>query len=125
MVEKRLKKFEALKEDFISPEFYGNDNYKYLVVCWGSNYNVVKEALENIDNKDLAMLHFSQVYPIPENVVEFLEKAEKIIDVENNATGQFAKLIRAETGIKIDILKFNGMPFSVEELSAKIREELQ
>jgi 2-oxoglutarate ferredoxin oxidoreductase subunit alpha len=58
-------------------------------------------------------------------VVEFLEKAEKIIDVENNATGQFAKLIRAETGIKIDILKFNGMPFSVEELSAKIREELQ
>jgi len=127
MVEKRLKKFETLKEDFISPEFYGNDNYKYLVICWGSNYNVVKEALENIDNKDLAMLHFSQVYPIPENAVEFLEKAEKIIDVENNATGQFAKLIRAETGIKIDskILKFNGMPFSVEELTAKIREELQ
>ncbi len=127
MVEKRLKKFEALEEDFISPEFYGNDNYKYLVVCWGSNYNVVKEAIENIDNKDLAMLHFSQVYPFPENAVEFLENAEKIIDVENNATGQFAKLIRAETGIKIDskILKFNGMPFSVEELTAKIREELQ
>ncbi|PNR94252.1 2-oxoacid:acceptor oxidoreductase subunit alpha [Petrotoga sp. HWHPT.55.6.3] len=127
MVEKRLKKFDALKEDFITPEFYGNDNYKYLIVCWGSNYNVVKEAIENIDNKDLAMLHFSQVYPIPENAVEFLENAEKIIDVENNATGQFAKLIRAETGIKIDskILKFNGMPFSVEELTAKIREELQ
>jgi len=127
MVEKRLKKFEALEEDFISPEFYGNDNYKYLVVCWGSNYNVVKEAIENIDNKDLAMLHFSQVYPFPENAVEFLENAEKIIDVENNATGQFAKLIRAETGIKIDskILKFNGMPFSVEELTAKIRGELQ
>lgn len=127
MVEKRLKKGEVLVEDYISPELFGNENYKYLVVCWGSNYNVVKEAIARIDNKDVAMLHFSQVYPLPDSTVKYLEKAKKVIDVENNATGQFAKLLRAETGINVDkkILKYNGMPFSVEELTAKIREELK
>ncbi len=37
---------------------------------------------------------------------------------ENNAQGQMANLIESETGLKIDkrVLKYNGMPFSVEEI---------
>lgn len=127
MVEKRLKKFDGMKDDFLHPELVGNDSYNYLVVCWGSNYNVVREVLEKIGRNDVAMLHFSQVFPIPEESLNYFKKAKKIIDIENNATGQFAKLLRAEIGVNVDhkILKYNGMPFSVEELTSKINEVIE
>jgi 2-oxoglutarate ferredoxin oxidoreductase subunit alpha len=44
--------------------------------------------------------------------------------VENNATGQFADLLRMETGVSIEkrILKFDGRPFSSLELARAIKE---
>jgi 2-oxoglutarate ferredoxin oxidoreductase subunit alpha len=40
--------------------------------------------------------------------------------VENNATAQFARLLHRATGVTAQekILKYDGMPFSVEELAA-------
>jgi len=127
MVDKRLKKFEAINDEIISPELVGDEDYEYLIVCWGSNYHVVKEAIESIKDKKIAMLHFSQVFPLDKDAVKYLENAKKVIDVENNATGQFARLFKAETGVSIDskILKYNGMPFSVEELKVKITEKIE
>ena len=60
-------------------------------------------------------------------VEDYLRQAERIIVVENNATGQFARLLRAETGCAIAAqwLKYNGLPFSVEEIVALLREEDQ
>ena len=43
------------------------------------------------------MMHFSQIYPFPEggfDYIEFLKNANLVISVENNATGQFAKLMQ-------------------------------
>lgn len=127
MVDKRLKKFEAINDEIISPELVGDEDYEYLIVCWGSNYHVVKEVIESIKDKKIAMLHFSQVFPLDKDAVKYLENAKKVIDVENNATGQFARLFKAETGVSIDskILKYNGMPFSVEELKVKITEKIE
>jgi 2-oxoglutarate ferredoxin oxidoreductase subunit alpha len=46
--------------------------------------------------------------------------------VENNATSQFAKLIKLHAGIDIDkkILKYNGLSFAVEELADGLRKLL-
>ena len=57
----------------------------------------------------------------------YLLNANKIIMVENNASGQFANLIRRETGVEIKnrILKYNGAPFSVEEVATRIKEVLE
>jgi 2-oxoglutarate ferredoxin oxidoreductase subunit alpha len=54
---------------------------------------------------------------------EYLERAEKIIVVENNATSQLGSLLMLETGIEPDgsILKYDGHPFSVEELAGRLR----
>ena len=43
---------------------------------------------------------------------------------KNNATGQFADVIQLQTGITAneEILKYDGMPFSVEELTEQIGE---
>ena len=126
MVNKRLKKFELLQNDSISPELSGPEDYKNLIVCWGSTYNVVKEALKNLGRDDTAFLHFKQVYPLPGQTSDYLQKAQRIIIVENNATSQFSKLIKLQTGIEINdkILKYNGLSFYVEELVEKLNHLL-
>jgi 2-oxoglutarate ferredoxin oxidoreductase subunit alpha len=121
MVEKRFhKKIELLTKEAIQPELIGPENYLILVISWGSTYSVVKEALEKLERKDIAFLHFKQVYPLPPNAIEHLNKAKRTAIVENNATAQFSKLIKIELDFKIDehFLKYNGMPFSVEEVKA-------
>jgi 2-oxoglutarate ferredoxin oxidoreductase subunit alpha len=49
-----------------------------------------------------------------DKVRPMLESAKRLVDVESNATGQFARLIRAYTGVEVDakILRFDGRPFS-------------
>ncbi|MHC4691138.1 MAG: 2-oxoacid:acceptor oxidoreductase subunit alpha [Planctomycetota bacterium] len=118
MVNKRLRKLEFLKKEIIPPELVGPKSYKSLVVCWGSTYNVVKEAMEHLCRDDIALLHFKQVYPLPDETKDYLQRAEKTVIVENNATAQFAKLIKLNTGVDIEnrILKYDGLCFSVEEL---------
>ncbi len=122
MVDKRLRKFELLKNEIIPPELVGSEDYKNLVVCWGSTYNIVREAVKNLGREDVAFLHFKQVYPLPNEIVDYLQKAQKTIIVENNATSQFAKLIKLYTGIDIKdkILKYSGLSFYVEELTERL-----
>jgi 2-oxoglutarate ferredoxin oxidoreductase subunit alpha len=123
MVNKRLKKLELVSQEAIPPELIGNPDYKILVIAWGSNYNVVKEAMEKLRRDDLAFLHFKQVYPLHSSTADYLKKAEKTIIIENNATAQFANLIKLHTGISIGrkILKYNGLPFFVEEVEAELK----
>lgn len=124
MVDKRLKRLEALKRDAVQPELIGPKKYKTLLVGWGSTYHAIREALDIIGAKDVAFLHCKQVYPLSSKTVSYLEKAKRIITVENNATAQFGKLITRETGIKPHhrVLKYTGMPFAVEELVQRIKK---
>lgn len=126
MVDKRLAKGESLKADAIEPELVGPDDFKNLVVCWGSTREAVAEALDELDRDDTAMLHFTQVWPVPQSAGGYLAKARRSVIVENNATGQFAALLKQETGTAVDekILKYNGLAFNVEELVEKIGQLL-
>jgi 2-oxoglutarate ferredoxin oxidoreductase subunit alpha len=126
MVDKRLRKLELLKDETIPPELVGSQDYKNLVVCWGSTYNIVREAVKNLGRDDVAFLHFKQVYPLPDKTIGYLQKAQRTIMVENNATSQFAKLIKLHTGIDIKdkILKYSGLSFSVEELTQRLNDLL-
>ena len=126
MVNKRLRKYDQAANEVIGPELVGPEDYKNLVVCWGSTYHIVAEALRNLGRDDLAMLHYKQVYPLPQETARYLKKAQKTIIVENNATAQLARLIKLRTGIEIEykILKYNGLSFFVEELIEKLNEVL-
>jgi 2-oxoglutarate ferredoxin oxidoreductase subunit alpha len=62
----------------------------------------------------------------PEAITCF-KKAKKTVIVENNGTAQFGQLIRLQTGFDMDhkILKYNGLPFSVEELEKRLTSVLE
>ena len=118
MVDKRMRKLDRLIAEAIPPDLIGPEDYQTLVIVWGSNYHPLKEALQVLDRRDLAMLYFKQVYPLHPDTMSYLRRAARTIIVENNATAQFAAVIKLHTGIDIQdrILKYDGMPFSVEEL---------
>ncbi len=124
MMNKLLNKYRVISADLVEPEFIGSKNYKLLVMCWGSNYEIVKEAIERINSDDVAMLYFSQIHPIHPVTYQYLSNAKKLCMVENNATGQMAKFLKLNFGVDIKdlILKYNGLPFYVEEITKGIEE---
>jgi len=124
MVDKRLKKLEALTREAIAPRFIGPDSYEVLLVGWGCTYETLAEALQRSGRTDAAVLHFSQVYPVSAEAAARLKTARKRVIVENNATAQFGALLTRETGLPFHgkILKYSGMPFSVEELVEAVKQ---
>ncbi len=123
-VQKRFKKLGLLRKEAIPPEFIGSEDCKYLVVSWGSNYYLIKEALEKLDRDDVGFLFFKQIYPVHKIVFDYLIKAEVKIAIEQNPTGQFAKLLENETHINMNhrILKHSGYTFSVEEIHDRLKK---
>ncbi len=126
MVNKRLEKLESIKREVLAPELIGNENYKSLIIGWGSTYHVIREALEELGREETSFLHFKQVYPLHPETERFLQKAEKRILVENNATAQLGRLIKLNTGVEIEnkILKYNGLAFTVEEVRSNLEKFL-
>ncbi len=127
MVDKRLKKLEGIKKDSIPPELIGSPDYNILIIGWGSTYGIIKEALDNLNREDTAFLYFKQVYPLHDSTKNYLNKADMTIIFENNAESQFANLIKLQTDFKVDknILKYNGRPFSVEEVTESLKNFME
>jgi len=128
MVEKRFtKKMEKIREELIPPELVGNEDYEILVLGWGSTYGTIKEVVNELDSDKIAFLHFKQVYPLSSDTGKYLKKALKTIIFENNINSQFGNLIKLELGFDIDetVLKYDGMPFSVEEVTNNLKKFLE
>jgi 2-oxoglutarate/2-oxoacid ferredoxin oxidoreductase subunit alpha len=127
MVEKRLlRKLPLIKREMEPPTLYGSAKPDALLVGWGSSYGVIREAVDRLSAKNVAMLHFSEIYPFPDthtfDYLSLLRNARLTICIENNALGKFASLVRAETGYQFDrqILRYDGRPFTVETLLGEI-----
>jgi 2-oxoglutarate ferredoxin oxidoreductase subunit alpha len=126
-VKKRLKKFALIRNNALPPEYFGSNDSKYLIISWGSSFYLIKEALQILNRSDVGFLHYKQVYPLNEVTNNYVSKAEKVIVIESNPMGQFAKLIELETHRKVDhlILKYSGYTFSVEEILDRIKKVIE
>ena len=128
MMDKRMRKLEKLEAELIEPEFLGDETFDVLFLGWGSTYGPIKEAVKELNQAGkgkYAALVFGDVYPLPvEKLIEKAGKAKRIIDVEQNATGQLAGLIREKTGIACTeyILKYDGRQISGEEIVDRIQK---
>lgn len=123
MVEKRLlRKLPLIRQEIDAPFLYGSGQPEIVIAGWGSTFGVMKEVTDILSkDKNIAMLHFSEIYPFPagkSDYLKVLENAKLSVCIENNATGQFASLMRTETGyeFKARINKYDGRPFTVEGL---------
>lgn len=119
MVQKRLRKIESMQKDIEEPLLIGPEDFRTLIIGWGSSFHIIEETLEFIGRSDTALMHFQQIYPLPQNIGMKLEQAQKIIVIEGNKTGQFARLLTQHTGRMIDYVLpyYSGLQFSVEQLT--------
>jgi 2-oxoglutarate ferredoxin oxidoreductase subunit alpha len=133
MLDKRLfKKTPLIRDEIGPPAIYGDNRAEILLVGWGSTYGIMKEAVDMFaENRSIAMMHFSEICPLPSPekyyYLKVLENAKLAICIENNATGQFARLMRAETGyeFKAGINRYDGRPFTLESLAGEINEHIK
>ncbi|WP_026882059.1 2-oxoacid:acceptor oxidoreductase subunit alpha [Clostridium akagii] len=130
MNDKRLRKMNYLKEEILEPEYLGEEKIDTLLVGWGSLYSPIKEAVKllNASGKTkYGALVFGDIWPLPTKLlIDKASKAKKLINIEQNATGQLAQLIRENTGIEIknNILRYDGRPLSAEDIINKLKEVL-
>lgn len=122
MMEKRMGKLDMIRGDSVTPVLSGPESYRTLVVGWGSTRHLLAEAVAVLRRDDVAALHFPQVFPLPPETAGYLERARKVVVVENNYTGQFQRLLRAELLIDADhsIRQYDGRPFCSELLARRI-----
>jgi len=119
MMRKRERKLDTAEEEMRAPVLYGPEEAQVTLIGWGSSYGPIREAVDrlNTGGGQVNFLHFTDIWPFPEDRIRpLLESARRLVAVEGNGTGQFARLLRAYTGVKVDdmILKFDGRPFSPE-----------
>jgi len=121
--EGRIKKYEKIKkecEKFEMIKTHGNLRSKNLIIGWGSTKHAIIDAIKGLDFKFLQVIYMK---PLSDEIRKEIEKADKVILVEGNVTGQLGRLIREKTGLKIKnrILKYDGRPFLSDELKKQLR----
>lgn len=124
MHDKRLRKYEKLKEEL--SEFEVAKTYKegsVAVVFWGSTKGTVIEATKEMDVKLIQLLVLQPF--LEEKIKKLFEGVEKIISVEMNATAQMSQLLKMHSiNVDVNIIKYNGRPFTIEELKKEIEKSL-
>jgi len=126
MQEKRMKKFEMLEKEvknkFEMTKIFGNG--KNLIISFGSTKGAILDALESL--KDFRFLQILYLSPFPKEIVKKeIENAKNVIIIENNISGQLGKVLRENVGIGLnEILKYDGRPFTSEEIVFNVRKFL-
>ncbi|KAB3533446.1 2-oxoacid:acceptor oxidoreductase subunit alpha [Alkaliphilus serpentinus] len=118
MMDKRFKKIQPL-ESLQEVCLTKNHKESVLLLTFGSNYGIVKEAVELAGNKyDYG--YIKVIKPLPKDQLkDLLDTYKKVIIIENNFHGQLAKIIIGQLGYKdkiSSIHKYDGSPFTPFEI---------
>src|SRR5215831_16953417 len=130
MVEKRVRKMQGVIKDIAPPKLVGPETADVTLVGWGSTEGVIREAVEKLAGEEgivanqlaikwIVPLHASEISAI-------LGRSKKVILVENNQSGQFARYLRSETGFPAHghIRKYDGEPFMPHHIVDAVKGQL-
>jgi 2-oxoglutarate ferredoxin oxidoreductase subunit alpha len=115
--EKRMRKMEGVLPLLEPPKLLGSAEAQVTLVGWGSTEGVIREAIDKlVEEEGIVANHLQIKWLVPlhaEAILSILSKSKKVIIVENNYSGQFARYLRSETSIVADghIRKYDGEPF--------------
>jgi 2-oxoglutarate ferredoxin oxidoreductase subunit alpha len=127
MVRTRQRKIDNIANDIPLAEPFGSPKGgKLLVVGWGSTFGAIRQAVHVSREKklDVSHLHLRYLNPLPRNLEEVLKSYDKIVVPEMNM-GQLVNILRAKFLVPArGFNKIQGKPFKVEEILARINQEL-
>jgi 2-oxoglutarate ferredoxin oxidoreductase subunit alpha len=127
MIDKRMRKMDALEKVLPEPEYFGAKNADIVIVGWGSTKNTVLDAIDILKEKGkkVGYLHYEYLWPLKTGKVSKLMKSHKNVHIlEGNYRGQLANLIENKVHLKFKgrFLKYDGRPFFVEEVMDYIQK---
>jgi 2-oxoglutarate ferredoxin oxidoreductase subunit alpha len=132
MMDKRMGKLALLLKAIPADQrckLWGPADADLTVVGWGSTKGTIQDAMAVLaeQGKKVNYLQVRLMKPFPvDDIAGYLAKAKRLVLVEENYSGQLGSLIREQTGVKIDqrILKYDGRPFSEDELVRELSNVL-
>jgi 2-oxoglutarate ferredoxin oxidoreductase subunit alpha len=129
MVDKRVRKMGTIFQHLPPPLCEGPADAEVTLVGWGSTWGVIKEAAERLTREGVSTNYLQVKVIVPlqtDRISKILARSRRIIVVENNQGGQFARHLRAETGIAANghIRKYDGEPFEPKHVVAAVRQVL-
>jgi 2-oxoglutarate/2-oxoacid ferredoxin oxidoreductase subunit alpha len=130
MVEKRARKMETALAQIAPPQLFGPANAQVTLVGWGSTQGVIREAVEKLAGDEgivANQLHVRWIVPFhAAEITRILSRSKRVIIVENNFSGQFARYLRSETGLEAHgfIRKYDGEPFMPHHIVDSVKEQL-
>jgi 2-oxoglutarate ferredoxin oxidoreductase subunit alpha len=103
------------------PALDGPEDAELTLVGFGSTYGVMKEAVARLGEQGVRANHLPIKWIVPfhaDAVTAALSRGQKVVIVENNYSGQFARYLRSETGIAAHahIRKYDGEPFTTRHV---------
>lgn len=126
MMEKRMGKMKGLLDNALSPRVEGSPTPELILITWGSTWGAAREAVQNLEGKEVRLLHLPQLWPLPEAKLRALLPANcPVWTVEGNYSGQLARLLRMQ-GINVagSLRRYDGRPISSAEIGDFLREVL-
>lgn len=128
-MDKRLRKLQGLVQTFPNPVLLDapHSEADVLIVGINSTYGTIAEAKGRLEQEGYKVNHaqIRLLHPFPTEVIKpYVEKAELVVVVENNATAQIAGLLKRNVGFaeKIEsVLKYDGNPFLPSEIYTGVK----
>ena len=127
MVRKRARKMARVLDDLPAPMLQGRADAEVTLVGWGSTWGVLTDAVERLNAQGISTSHLQIKFLVPFHATEvetILRGCRRVVIVENNHSGQFARHLRAETGItaQAHIRKFDGEPFEPNHIVGAVKQ---
>ncbi|MDP5273520.1 2-oxoacid:acceptor oxidoreductase subunit alpha [Chengkuizengella axinellae] len=128
MMDKRLRKLENIQVTNPIKADAPHENPDLLIIGMGSTGGTIDEARTRLEKDGISTNHATVrlMHPFPTNELKpYIEKAKKVVVVENNATGQLASLIKLNVGYAEKIenhLKYDGNPFLPSDIHETCKE---
>ena len=127
MVHIRIEKVKKIADSIPPAKIsVGEEKGKILVIGWGSTHGAINTAVSELieEGYRVSHLHLRHLNPFPNGLKEVIANFEKVIIPEMNA-GQLLQIIRSEFMVPaIGLNKIKGLPFTIEEIKARIKFEL-
>jgi 2-oxoglutarate ferredoxin oxidoreductase subunit alpha len=130
MADKRARKMETVLSHIAPPKLVGPESAQVTLLGWGSTEGIIREAVEKLAAEEGIVANQLAVrWIVPfhgDEITRLLTRSKRVIIVENNQSGQFARYLRSETGFSAHghIRKYDGEPFMPHHIVNAVKEQL-
>jgi 2-oxoglutarate/2-oxoacid ferredoxin oxidoreductase subunit alpha len=124
--EKRMRKMDGVLPLLPPPALFGAADARVTLLGWGSTEGVIREAIGQLAEEGITANNLQIKWLVPlhvDAILAILSACAKVIVVENNYSGQFARYLRSESGFAAagHIRKCDGEPFMPHHIAEGVK----